>query len=446
MRREVARRWIRACTAIGATALFSMPSAARAAPATTLTIAAHYNSAQVTPLLKCFKIYETIHPGIRIKYQQASYNDFLQTILTSRASRSAADIYNIYSVWAPQLISAGALDAPPADVVSFVSGAYNRATTDAATLNGRVRGIPTALSIYQLVYNKKLLVAAGYNTPPKTWTELERIGAAITKKNRQGNILIGGYAYGPSAANVVHAFYSQMYAAGVPPYARDLRSTNLRSPAAVRILSQQSQLFRKGITSNSIAVRDFAAGAVGMAVLANWQRKTFASAFGSAFPDTVGVAPIPTDGPGGTMFYSFMWTVDSGSPSKRKAWDLLKWLSVAQTEDGLSCTGAMLAGMGDLTGNKSDLAVMERSFTDAFTRQYVSALKSGGAASQPNLWRQAEVDRVLQYYIERAWAGQMTPTAALTAADAKIQSILNEQPALRGSRSSTQQEPRKRLG
>ena len=415
----------------------TLPTPATAAAPTTITVAAHYNSKQVKPLLNCFRTYEAGHPGTRIKYQQASYSDFLQTILTSRASRSSADIYNIYSVWAPQLISAGALDPPPPDVVSFVKSGYDTAAVDAATLNGRLYGIPTALSIYQLVYNKKLLAAAGFRTPPKTWKDVRRVGAAVTRTNRQGNILIGGFAFGPSAANVVHVFYSQMYAAGVPPYAPDLRSTNLKSRAAVQILRQQAELFKDHITSNSISVRDFAAGAVGMAVMANWQKDTLRSAFGDAFEDTVGVAPIPTDGPGGTMFYSFFWSVDSGSRVKRQSWDLLKWLNTAQTAGGLSCTGQMLAGMGDLTGNTRDLAGMERSLADPFSQRYLAALKSRGATTQPNLWRQAEADRVLQYYIERAWAGTMTPAAALTAADARIQAILDEQPATKGSRSTS---------
>ena len=88
----------------------------------------------------------------------------------------------------------------------------------------------------------------------------------------------------------------------------------------------------------------------------------------------------------------------------------------------------MLAGMGDLTGNKRDLSVMERDLVDPFTQQFVAALKRGTAVSQPNLWRQAEVDRILQYYIESAWAGRMSARAALAAANGQIQTVLDEQP------------------
>jgi multiple sugar transport system substrate-binding protein len=413
---------------VSALALVAMSGIAIAQDAKTIQIATHYTPAQAAPILECFATYEAEHPGIKIEHQQASYGDFLQTILTSRVGGTSPDIYNIYSIWAPQLASAGALEVPPQDVVDFITANYSQATIDAATIDGQLYGIPTELSVYDLIYNKKLLAEAGYDAPPKTWAELKEIAAKITKKNDQGNITVGGYAYGPSVSNAVHVFYAQMYAAGVKPYADDFRSTNLKSPEAVAILEQQADLFAEGITSNSITVTDFPTGAVGMAIMANWQKSNFATAFGSEFENTVGVASIPTDGPGGTMLYSFMWAVDSTSDVKAESWELLKWLNTAQTAGGLSCTGAMLAGMGALTGNNADLTAMGSSVSDFFTGPFVAEIESGKAVSQPNLFQASQVDRILRSYIEQAWAGTMSATDALTSADAEIQALMDEQP------------------
>lgn len=419
--------WIAALAIVGGLA-FALSRPEPGPRPTTIRLAAHYNAKQVAPLLACLKRYEALHPGIRIEYRQVSYADFLQTILISRASGSSDDIYNLYSVWAPQLIASNALDTPPADVLDLIRRDFNPATVDAATIRGRLYGIPTAVSIYQLVYNRKLLAAAGVTAPPHSWTQFTRTVAAVTRKNDQGNILVGGYAYGPSTANIVHPFYAQLYAVGVSPYSADLRRAQLTAPAAVAILDRQAGMFRDGIVSNSVSVRELNGGSLAMAIIANWQRSSLQASYGDAFDDTIGVAPIPTDGPGGTMLYSFFWGVDAASPLKRQSWDLLKWLNTAQTAEGLSCTGQMLAGMGDLTGNKRDLSVMERDLVDPFTQQFVAALKRGTAVSQPNLWRQAEVDRILQYYIESAWAGRMSARAALAAANGQIQTVLDEQP------------------
>lgn len=401
---------------------------AQAQPVTSIRIATHYNAQQIAPLAACFRRYEALHPGTRIVHQQVSYADFFQTLLISRAGRTPVDIYNLYSIWAPQLIGTGALDAPPADVQRFVQDSYSPATIGAATLRGQTWGIPSAVSAYQLVYNKRLLAAAGFRAPPRTWAQLTRMGAAITRRNRQHNILVAGFAFGPSVSNSTHVFYSQMYAAGVAPYTADLRATNLRSPTAVKVLGEQVALFRRGIASNSVAALDFGGGAVGMTVIANWQKDNLGAALGNRFAGTVGVAPIPTDGPGGTMIYTFFWGVDAASRNKRAAWDLLRWLNSPQDKQGLSCTGSMLAGMGDLTGNRSDLVAMRNRTADAFSQQYIAALRSPGAVSQPNLWHAEEVDRVLKYYIELAWAGRMMPAAALGKADDEIRAILAEQP------------------
>ncbi len=422
-------KMITGCRTLTALAMTTLVAAAVSAqPTTTIRIATHYNAQQIAPMLKCFRQYEALHPGTHIVHQQVSYEDFFQTVLISRAGRSPVDIYNLYSIWVPQLTATHALDTPPPDVDRFVRDRYTPATVDAATIGGRLWGIPTSVSVYQLVYNKKLLAKAGFSAPPKTPAERMRIAGAITKKNRQGNSLIGGYAFDLSGANITHVFYSEMYAAGVAPYAADMRHTNLRSPTALTILTKQTELFRRGITSNSILAVDFAGGGVGMAVMANWMKDTLRSSLGSRFEQTVGVAPIPTDGPGGTMIYSFLWGVDSLSRAKRQSWDLLRWLDSPRGKDGLSCTGSMLATMGDLTGNRSDLAAMRTSISDPFSQQYIAALRSPGAVSQPNIWHAAEVDRLLKYYIQLAWAGQMTPAAALAAADRDITAILREQP------------------
>jgi multiple sugar transport system substrate-binding protein len=397
------------------------------ANAATITVAAHYNAREIAPLLACFRHYERAQPGTRVAYQQIGFQDFFQTVMIARAGRAPVDVYNLYSIWAPQLIGTGALDAPPLAVQQFVRAGYTPATVAAATLRGRLWGIPSAVSAYQLVYNKRLLAAAGFRAPPRTWAELVRIGLATRRLNRQGNVLVGGFAFGPSAANVTHVFYAQMYAAGVPPYTADLRHTNLRSRVAVRILTEQAQLFRDKITSNSVSVIDFGGQVAAMAVMPNWQKYTLEAALGPRFASTIGVAPISTDGPGGTMIYSFFWGVDRASPVKRQAWDVLLWLNRARGRDGLSCTGRMVAGVGELTGNRADLAAM-RPRADAFTRQYLAALASPGAVNQANLWHAEEVDRQLKYYIELAWAGKMTPAAALAAADTEIRKILAEQP------------------
>lgn len=399
---------------------------AAAQDAKTIQIATHYNEAQMAPLLECFAAYEAENPGIKIEFQQASYGDFLQTILTSRVGGTSPDIYNIYSIWAPQLADAGTLAVPPADMQDWIRASYGEGTVGAATIGGTLWGIPTELSVYQLFYNKVMLAEAGFDAPPATWDELKEVASAITTKNDQGVIEKAGYVYGPSVANAVHVYYSQMYAAGTAPFSDDFKSTNFTSPESIEILTRQAELFSEGITSNTNITDDFAAGSAAMMIAANWNKAELQSVYGDAFEDTVGIAPIPNNGGDpGTMLYSFFWAVDSTSDAKDESWALLRWLNEAQGDASLSCTGDMLNDLGALSGNLADLAGMDT--TDSFTAPFVAAIESGAAKSQPNIWQASENDRTLRSYIEQVWAGNMSAEEAMAAADAEVSAVLSEQ-------------------
>ena len=405
----------------------ALTSVALAQDTKTIKIATHYNEEQMAPLTECFRAYEAKNPGVKIEFQQADYGDFLQTILTSRVGGTSPDIYNIYSIWAPQLAAASTLATPPAEVQDWVKSAYGAGTVGAATINGTLWGIPTELSVYELIYNKKMLAAAGFDAPPKTWDELHDMAAKITKKNDQGVIETAGYVYGPSVSNAVHVFYSQMFAAGVAPYSDDFRKTNFTSPEAIKILERQAKLFSEGITSTTNTVDDISGGKAAMAVMANWNKYDFQSAYGDEFDNTIGVAPIPNDGEApGTMLYSFLWAVDSTSKVQAESWDLLKWLNTAQDGKPLSCTGDMLNKLGAFSGNLADLAAMD--VKDNFSKPFVEAISSGAAKSQPNIWQADENERTLRGYIEQVWAGTMSAQDAMAAADAEVTAVLAEQP------------------
>lgn len=393
----------------------------------TITVATHYNQDDVKPILACYDQYMAEHPDIKIVAQQTSYADFLQTIMTSRVGGTSPDIYNIYSIWAPQLVKAQALAVPPADIVDWVKAGYAEGTVGAATIGGQLYGIPTELSVFQLVYNKKILAEGGYDHPPATWAELEEMGAKVTQKNDQGVITRAGYAFGPTVSNAVHPFYALMYANGVAPFNDDYTATNLKSDVALKVMTGMVDLFQKGITSVGNEVKDFAAGGSAMAIMANWQEGSLKSAIPDDFDNTIGVAPIPHDEgtPGGTMLYSFLWTVDASSKVQPEAWELLKWLN-APKDGGLSCTGQMLNSLGALTGSIADTAAMGDALKDAFSVPYVEAVASGAAKTQPNNLQESEIERILRRYIEQAWAGELTPADALAGADAEIQAILEE--------------------
>ena len=79
--------------------------------------------------------------------------------------------------------------------------------------------------------------------------------------------------------------------------------------------------------------------------------------------------------------------------------------------------GDMLVSMGALTGNRADIAASAAELGDAFSRPYVEAISTGRAVAAPTLLHQTEVDQAMRAAIEKAWAGTLTPGAALAQAE-----------------------------
>ena len=412
-------------TAVLALALSSLPAKAQQR---TITIAAHYTTHQMKPLEACFRTYEATHPNTRIVYRQSAISDYMQTILTARMAGASPDIYNVYSLWAGQMVAADMLAPPPALVQALLHDDYLPSAVDGARIPGTAPwGIPGEISTYLLVYNKALLRQAGYDAPPRTWADLLQIAAKITKRNAQGNIVTAGFAFGPTIANAVHPFLALLFSAGVALVKTDLSGTNLGTPQAEAVLTGMSRLFAEGITSNAVQGSDFPSGTIGMAIIANWFKATLRPNMGADFRDKVGVAPIPAGEEWKTYQYSFFWGVDKRSRNRDAAWDLLLWLNTPRTAGTRSCTGEMLVRMGAITGNKADIAASPAELGDDFTRPYVDAIASGRAIAGPNLVDMTEINEALHLAIEKAWDGTSSPTQALHQADRTIAPLLADE-------------------
>ena len=410
---------------VGVATSLSVAGPACAQTPVTLTFAAHYNPAEMAPLTACFRAYEESHPNIRIRYQQSPIAEFLQTIQTSRLGGTSPDIYNVYSIWGAKLVGNGILAEPPSDIGSFIDSQYVASTVRSATVQNKVWGVPAEVSLYMLVYNKKLFAQAGIDHPPATLDEVVDDAAKITKRDGLGKITIAGYAFGPTVANATHPFRSLLFSTGQTLYDANGTSTHLKDPGALAVLTKEVELFRRGLTSASNQVRDFPSGSVGMMITANWFKQTLKDGLGAAFDETVGVAPIPGGPDWRTYQYSFYQAVDSKSPHAAEAWAFIRWLNTPRDTGKRSCVGDMLVKLGALTANRSDLAASASDYGDAFAKPYVDALASGRAIADPNLVETAEADAALRTALDEAWLGRKSPADALSQADSRISAILS---------------------
>jgi multiple sugar transport system substrate-binding protein len=387
-----------------------------------LTVAMHYTQEQAAPLIACLDGYDA--DGVGAEYQQISYGDYLQTVLTGRLAGQSPDIYNVYSIWAPQMVDNGVLAPPPAEVAQFVRDGWAAGTVDAASIDGTLYGVPTEVSVYMLVSNMALLREAGYDAPPTTWDELREMAEAITTRNDQGRIETAGFAYAQSSsgAGMVHPFYAMLFSEGGDVYSDDKSEALLDAPEAVAALEKQAGLVRDGIVDLSVDAYDaFPAGGAAMMIMANWYESAIEDGLGSL--DDVQVSQIPMGEDWRTLQYAFFMGVDSGSARQEAAWELVRFLN-APRDGGPSCMGEMLDGLGALTASAADTAALPA--PDAFTQPYVDALAQDRAITQPNVLQASEIEGMMARAIEGVKAGEVGVEEGLTELDAEVEDILAE--------------------
>ena len=395
----------------------------------TVDVAMHYTEEQAAPLLACFDRYEAANPGVSIAYQQISYGEYLQTVLTARIGGTAPDIYNVYgSLWGAQMVDNGVLAEAPPRIVEMLESDFLSDPVGSATIDGTVWGVPTEVSAYMLVSNMTLLEAAGYDAPPATWNEALEIAEAVTTRTDQGRIGNAGFAFAVSSsgAGVVHPFYALMASQGATIYADDFSSANLDSPEAIAAAEQMAQMVARGITERSIDAYDFPAGGIGMMVMANWYESAIRDGLGDGF-DTVTVSSIPAGDTWQTMQYAFFMGVDSGSDVTDEAWNIVAYVNSpesAAVAGGPSCMGEMMDGLGALSANVADRAALGD--MDDFTRPYWNALEDGRAISQPNVLQASEIERAIAATLDTIIAGEAEAGPAMAALDAEVEDILAE--------------------
>ncbi len=126
--------------------------------------------------------FERTHPGVRIDIQQIPLTAAHEKLLTAFAGDALPDMAQLGNTWLPEFVSVGALEPLQANVdkSDVVKAAdYFPGIWDTNVIDGIVYGVPWYVDTRLLFYRTDLLAQAGFNNPPKDWTEWASSMAAI---------------------------------------------------------------------------------------------------------------------------------------------------------------------------------------------------------------------------------------------------------------------------
>ncbi|MGE5587076.1 MAG: ABC transporter substrate-binding protein [Clostridia bacterium] len=371
--------------------------------------------------------YMKLHPDVEIEIQSVPMEEYLQKVLVARSSGVAPDLYGIYSLWGVQLVQNGILDAPPNAVVKDVRENYTPVAVAGATIDGKIWGIPMEVGNYCLVYNKGLLKAKGFTSPPKTWNELVDMASKLTVRDKSGVITQYGFAFlaGWESA-VVHPYLGLLWDLGGDFLSPDFKKCVVNSPEGVQALEAELQLFKTGGTDPAGSVWSFPQGKVAMMIMASWYEQSLKQGLGDKYDKVVGVAPVPYIKKPVNAGYTWFLAVDSASKNKKAAWDFLMWFT-AETQKPKNTTrlgDLMVETIGSLPCREIDLANHPDTLNDLYTKTFVEQLKN--SKPEPNVAQGAEVKTILANEIVEAWHGRKSAKQALDDAVLKINEILAE--------------------
>jgi ABC-type glycerol-3-phosphate transport system substrate-binding protein len=143
--------------------------------------------------------YQATHKNVTINFVKKDVTTFEQDLVNALASGTGPDIFSIHNDWLPKYSN---LTTPmPSGLMSvrtFQDTFANVVTSDFVKDN-KVYGLPLAVDVLALYYNKDLLGSAGISQPPTTWPELVADVQKLTRLGQGGDFTNSGIALGTSS-------------------------------------------------------------------------------------------------------------------------------------------------------------------------------------------------------------------------------------------------------
>lgn len=294
--------------------------------------------------------FSAAHPDIKVTYRSAykDYEDASQRVLREAITGSTPDVtfqgLNRVRVLADKSVAV-ALDSYVAAEKNFSLDGYHAGMLAAGEANGKVYGLPFAISLPIMYYNLDLVKQAGGDPDnlPKTWDE---VIALARKINGLGNGVHGIATEWAISGNWM--WEAMIRAEGGTLMKADETDVAFDSEAGRKAIHLLARLVTETQSPNlsvSDMIASFSAGKIGMYLTSTSRLNTLQKQAGGKFalktwtyPGLVpGVSKLPAGGNVGMIL--------SKDPEKQKAaWEFLKFVSGA--EGGaimVKTTGAYMA-------------------------------------------------------------------------------------------------------
>lgn len=328
---------------------------------------------------KAYPTFEEEHPGIKIKWAMLTWGTWVEKLLTSYAGGLYPDI----AMWGAEDVYdvAGKGMAIPLD--DYIAewgekGDFYQAVWGTMSFQGKVYGLPLSTYSRSIIWRKDIFAEVGLDPEkaPEFWEDLADMARKLNKSDEAGRLLRSGWSILGSTFNLYKLIFLYTWQAGGEILSKDLRKATFNNPATIEALKFMVDLgydlFPPG-AGRELPQSPAPHFVTGMDPLVWGMPSQIGSIlrYAPEHIEDVGVAP-PLRGPArkkgppvGQVFTSWI-QLSSQSKHPDEAWELMKFITSAETELALDEAGK---GAGYRICRKSAAAKSE------FLKEYPQTMK-----------------------------------------------------------------------
>jgi len=306
---------------------------------------------------------------------------------------------------------------------------------EAATYRGRIWALPLTSSVTTLHYNKRILREAGFDEPPKTLEELERMNDRIARRGPDGSLQRIGHL--PSEPGWWGPEWSNWFGEGSFDGHARMRfdsaawndTANWLASYHMRFGRDELAKLRSGFGQFSSPQNPFFSGKVAMALQGIWMNR-FIETFA---PDDFeyGCAPFPSSEGSEAPYFAIadvdLAVIPAGAQGCQEAFVFMQYLASAEGIESLALAH----------GKLSSRKVVSPSFYDSHPHPYLGLFleisKSGYARTRPQLAHFQSYLNEANEAISEIASGRQSPEDTLRALQKRQQAALDKR-RLRWSR------------
>lgn len=371
--------------------------------------------------------FEQNNPGFKVDVQFVPWGDLSTKLTTAFAGNVGPDLF-MHGVAA----SAGFMDRDQIeDLTPYFEQLPDKEDflpnlIEGAMVDGKLAMMPVQVTNYMLIYRKDLYQEAGLDpdNPPTTWEELIEVSKQLTQSDAAGITRAGLQMPSDDPANVALQYAPLLRTEGGELLTPDGKQAAFNSEAGVRALQRYVDLFHTHKVASLVElpgdpqVSAIGRGAAAQIISGQFELASVKQADPAVY-EQIGVA-LPPAGASGqpvtmSSFSGFM--MNKNARNKADAWTLMRHIVSPSSLTVIDSTSLFLPPRESL--QSADFVT-----SDPLFQAFADNLQYG--RGNPNVPQWVEVRNTLAEHLIAAINQQMTPEAALAAAEQRVNEVLNK--------------------